>query len=130
VFVTHGWLKQRARSLKRDIAAVWIASRDPRVPWYAKWLAAGVAAYALSPVDLIPDFIPVLGYCDDLLIVPLGIWIVVSLIPDHLMSEFRAEAARRERRPNSWVGLAGVVLVWLIVGILAGRWLLRHGHPW
>src|SRR5262249_19115072 len=70
-----------ARAIKRDVLALWIAARDPRVPWYAKALAMAVAAYALSPIDLIPDFIPVLGYLDDLVIVPLGILLVVALIP-------------------------------------------------
>ena len=73
--------KQWARLIKRDVIALWIAARDPRVPWYAKALAMAVAAYALSPIDLIPDFIPVLGYLDDLVIVPLGILLVVRLVP-------------------------------------------------
>lgn len=74
--------KKWARAIKRDIVALWLASRDPRVPWYAKVAAGSVAAYALSPIDLIPDFIPVLVYLDDLLIVPLGILLVVRLIPE------------------------------------------------
>jgi uncharacterized membrane protein YkvA (DUF1232 family) len=85
-----------ARTLKRDVVAIWIAARDPRVPWYAKAVAVVVAAYALSPIDLIPDFIPVLGYLDDVLIVPAGIWLTVRLIPAELMVEFRAEAIRRD----------------------------------
>ena len=85
--------KHWARAIKRDVLALWIAARDPRVPWYAKALAAAVAAYALSPIDLIPDFIPVLGYLDDLVIVPLGILLVVALIPAALMAEFREQAA-------------------------------------
>ena len=85
-------LKNRARALKRDVSAIYIARRDPRVPWYAKALAIGVAAYALSPIDLIPDFIPVLGYLDDLIIVPLGIWLVIALIPADVMAECRALA--------------------------------------
>src|SRR5881392_1256681 len=88
--------KRWARAIKCDVIAVWIAARDPRVPWYAKALALAVAAYALSPIDLIPDFIPVLGYLDDLIIVPLGILLVVRLIPPGLMAEFRAQAASRE----------------------------------
>jgi uncharacterized membrane protein YkvA (DUF1232 family) len=85
--------KQWARKIKRDVVALWIAARDPRVPWYAKAVAAAVTAYALSPIDLIPDFVPVLGYFDDIVIVPLGILFAVSLIPHGLMDEFRAEAA-------------------------------------
>jgi uncharacterized membrane protein YkvA (DUF1232 family) len=102
-----------ARSLKRDGVALWIAARDPRVPWYAKALAAAVAAYALSPIDLIPDFIPVLGYADDLLIVPVGIWLSVRLIPTPLMLEFREEADRRAARPTGYEAAVVIVLVWL-----------------
>lgn len=104
-----GW----ARSLRRDALAVWIAAGDRRVPWYAKAVAGLVAAYALSPIDLIPDFIPVLGYLDDLLIVPLGVALVVLLIPRPLMEEFRAEAARRLDRPRSLLGAAIVAVIWI-----------------
>ena len=93
-------LKTWAKALKRDVVALWIAARDPRVPWYAKVLAGAVAAYALSPIDLIPDFIPVLGYLDDVLIVPAGIWLVVRLIPPPLMAEFREKGSARCRAPN------------------------------
>jgi uncharacterized membrane protein YkvA (DUF1232 family) len=86
-------LKIRARTLKRDVHAIYLATHDQRVPWYAKSLAFAIAGYALSPVDLIPDFIPVLGYVDDLIIVPLGIWLVVSLIPKDVMAEYRAIAS-------------------------------------
>ena len=89
-------LKDWARSIKRDVIALFLAARDPRTPWYAKVAAGLVAAYALSPIDLIPDFIPVLGYLDDLILVPIGIWVVVRLIPADLMREFRADAARME----------------------------------
>ena len=88
-------IQRWARTIKRDVVALWLAARDPRVPWLAKVMAGLVAAYALSPIDLIPDFIPVLGYLDDLIIVPLGILAVVAMIPAPLMVEFRAEAARR-----------------------------------
>ena len=74
-------LEDWARTIKRDVHALYLASRDPRVPWYAKALGVAVAAYALSPIDLIPDFIPVLGYLDDLIIVPLGIFAVIRMIP-------------------------------------------------
>jgi uncharacterized membrane protein YkvA (DUF1232 family) len=111
-------LKQWARSLKRDIVALWIAGRDPRVPWYAKAVAAAVAAYALSPIDLIPDFIPVLGYLDDLIIVPLGIMLALRLIPPALIAEFRAEAARREALPTSRAAAAGIVALWLAAAAL------------
>ena len=85
-------IKTWARRLNRDGHAVYLASRDPRVPWYVKALAIAVAAYALSPIDLIPDFIPIVGYLDDLVIVPLGVWLVVSLIPAEIMAECRAKA--------------------------------------
>lgn len=111
-----GWLQRArtwARSIKRDVVALWMAARDRRVPWYAKLAAGCVAAYALSPIDLIPDYIPVLGYLDDIVLVPLGILLVVRLIPAPLMAEFRAMAAGREGRPISRVGAAVIILVWL-----------------
>jgi uncharacterized membrane protein YkvA (DUF1232 family) len=110
-----GW----ARRLKRDVIALWIAARDPRTPVLAKIVAAAVAAYALSPLDLIPDFIPVLGYLDDLLIVPLGIMLAVRLVPAQLMVEFRAAAALRDQRPVSRAGLVFIVAVWVAVGAFA-----------
>ncbi|MEZ0168203.1 YkvA family protein [Microvirga sp. TS319] len=106
--------KQWARSIKRDVVALWIAARDPRVPWYAKAAAAAVAAYALSPIDLIPDFVPVLGYLDDLLLVPLGIVLAVKLVPTDLMAEFRATASAREGRPMSRVGAAAIIALWAL----------------
>jgi uncharacterized membrane protein YkvA (DUF1232 family) len=102
-----------AKSLKRDIVALWLAGRDARVPWHAKAVAGAVAAYALSPVDLIPDFIPVLGYLDDLLIVPLGIMLATRLVPAEVMSELRAEAAKRIERPSGRIGLVFILAVWL-----------------
>ncbi len=104
-----------ARAIKRDVIAIWLAARDPRTPWAARILAACVAAYALSPIDLIPDFVPVLGYVDDLLIVPLGILAVVRLIPPPLMSEYRQAASVIAARPVSRAGLAVIVLFWLLV---------------
>lgn len=115
--------KQWARAIKRDVVALWLAARDSRVPWYAKALAGAVAAYALSPIDLIPDFIPVLGYMDDLVIVPLGILATVRLIHAPLMLEFRDEAARREDRPTSRAGLIGIVCIWILALAIAGYWL-------
>ncbi|RCW84319.1 YkvA family protein [Phyllobacterium bourgognense] len=109
-------LKQWARTIKRDVVALWLAARDPRVPWYAKAVAGAVAAYALSPIDLIPDFIPIIGYLDDLIIVPLGIMLAVKLVPDDLMQELRDEATRRAR-PASKEGLIFVVLVWTLAAI-------------
>lgn len=108
------WLvraKEWARGVKRDGVALWLAARDRRVPWYAKLVAAAVAAYALSPIDLIPDFVPVLGYLDDLLIVPLGILIAVKLIPPPVMRELRLRAMARGR-PRSTAGLVAILLIW------------------
>jgi uncharacterized membrane protein YkvA (DUF1232 family) len=105
--------KTWARALKRDIVALWLAARDPRVPLRAKIVAGAVAAYALSPVDLIPDFIPVLGYLDDLLLVPLGILLAIRLVPAELMAEFRLRAEQRTERPVSRAGLAVVLAIWL-----------------
>ena len=112
--------KAWARRVKRDVVALWLAAHDSRVPWYAKLVAGAVAAYALSPIDLIPDFIPVLGYLDDLIIVPLGILLAIRLVPDDLMQEFREEAVRRENRPKSYVGLAAIVIIW----IASAAWLI------
>jgi uncharacterized membrane protein YkvA (DUF1232 family) len=111
--------RQWARTIKRDVLALWIAARDPRVPWYAKLAAGAVAAYALSPIDLIPDFIPVLGYLDDLIIVPLGILLVVALIPPALMAEFREQASQRTK-PVSMIGLAVILAVWLLIAVAIG----------
>jgi len=105
-------LKQWARTIKRDVVALWLAARDPRVPWYAKAMAGAVAAYALSPIDLIPDFVPVLGYLDDVVIVPLGILATVKLIPAPLMTEFREAAVRHGGRPTSRAGMAIIVTIW------------------
>ena len=117
--------KQWARTIKRDAVAVWIAARDPRVPWYAKLVAFAVAAYAFSPIDLIPDFLPVIGYLDDLVIVPAGILLTVWLIPAGLMDEFRAEAVRRIEQPRSRIGAAAIVLLWLATLALT-VWILRR----
>ena len=94
-----------ARRVRRDVRALWIAARDPRTPWYAKLLAGAVVAYALSPIDLIPDVVPVLGYLDDLVLLPLGILLAVRLIPGPLMAEYRAAAAALDERPASVTGL-------------------------
>ena len=114
--------KQWARIVKRDVHALYRAGRDPRVPWYAKALALCVAGYALSPIDLIPDFVPVLGYLDDVIIVPLGILLVVKLIPPEIMAEHRALAAAAQERPTSRTAAIVIAVVWLVCIALAG-WL-------
>src|ERR1700704_6752434 len=113
-------LKIWARTLKRDVHAIYLASRDPRVPWYAKALALGITGYALSPIDLIPDFIPVLGYLDDLIIVPLGIWLVVSLIPEQIMDEYRAIANEAGQRPVSRAGMITIIVLWIFGALRLG----------
>lgn len=106
-------LSDWARAIKRDTLALDLAARDPRTPWHVKMLAAAIVAYALSPIDLIPDFIPVLGYLDDLLILPLGIWIVVKLIPRAVMDEHRDRAASMSERPISRIAAAAIIGVWI-----------------
>ena len=117
-----------ARSVRRDVRAVYLASRDPRTPWYAKAAAIAVAAYALSPIDLIPDFIPVLGQLDDVIIVPLGIWLVVRMIPPDVLAEHHATAAVLDRDgPKSTAGAVAIVSIWILstagAGWLAYCWL-------
>lgn len=122
-------LRRWAGAVKRDVVALWLAARDPRTPWYAKALALAVAAYALSPIDLIPDVVPVLGYLDDVVIVPLGILLAVMLIPRDLMAEFRAEAERRSERPVSWAGAAAVVALWIAAAAAAAWWIYATFVP-
>jgi uncharacterized membrane protein YkvA (DUF1232 family) len=118
----RGW----ARALKRDVHAIYLAARDARTPWYAKALALCVAAYALSPIDLIPDFVPVLGYLDEVIILPLGILAVVKLIPPEVMAEKRSAAALCSEKPISRIAGTAVVLVWAasiaLIGWLAYRY--------
>jgi uncharacterized membrane protein YkvA (DUF1232 family) len=116
-------IKAWARRLNRDGHAVYLASRDPRVPWHVKALAIAVAAYALSPIDLIPDFIPIVGYLDDLVIVPFGVWLVVLLIPDEIMAECRAKADAAGRRPVSRAGMVAIIVLW-VLGVMALGWIV------
>jgi uncharacterized membrane protein YkvA (DUF1232 family) len=112
-------LKGWAKGIKRDVVALYFAARDPRVPWYAKAVAAAVAAYALSPIDLIPDFIPILGHLDELVVLPLGIMLALRLIPPELMAEHRATAIAAEGRPTSRVAAAVIIATWIaVVGFL------------
>lgn len=121
------WLSRArrwARRVKRDVIALWLAARDPRVPWIAKAVSAAVVAYALSPIDLIPDFVPVLGLLDDLLIVPLGIMLAVRLVPAALMIEFRFDAEHREVG-SSRAGFLFVLAIWGAVLFALGTILFR-----
>jgi uncharacterized membrane protein YkvA (DUF1232 family) len=118
--------KQWARSIKKDVVALYIAGRDPRTPWHAKAVALAVAAYAISPIDLIPDFIPILGYLDDLIIVPLGIMLAVRLIPADLMAEFRDAATERGQLPAHWVGAAVIIAIWVVGFVAFAYWLVTR----
>ena len=114
-------LRQRARRLKTEVYALYLAYRDPRVPWYARLFAAGVVAYAFSPLDLIPDFIPILGYLDDLILVPLGIALALRMIPPAVMADCRVRAAEalREGRPTNWAAAAAIITIWIALSALA-----------
>lgn len=107
--------RERAQQLKKETYALYLAYRDPRTPWGARIVAALVVGYALSPIDLIPDFIPVLGYLDDLLLVPLGVWLALRLIPAPVMADCRAKAqeALTAEKPVSWVAAVIIVALWL-----------------
>lgn len=118
-------LKDWAREIKRDVVALYLAARDPRTPWYAKAVALAVAAYALSPIDLIPDFIPVLGYLDDVIIVPLGILIAVRLIPADVLDEHRAAAAIAIERPVSRTAALVIISIWIGLALVAGGLVLN-----
>ena len=118
-------LRSWARTIKQDVVALYLAAVDPRVPRLAKIVAVCVAAYALSPIDLIPDFIPVLGYLDDLVILPLGIMLAVKLVPADLMSEFRAAAVTHGRDPVlGKAGAAIIVSLWILGILVAVLWFI------
>ena len=112
--------KQRARQLKAETYALYLAYRDPRTPWYARIFAAVVAGYAFSPIDLIPDFIPVLGYLDDLLLVPSGIWLALKMIPPEVMADSRgrAQEALANGKPVNRAAAVVIVGIWLLLAAL------------
>ena len=120
-----GRLRSWARSIKRDVHALYLSARDPRVPWYAKAIALAVAAFALSPIDLIPDFIPVLGYLDDLVLVPLGILVAIRLIPAEVLAEHRASASDA-RLPMSRGAATVIVAIWIGLALVCFGALLRY----
>ena len=119
-------MRNWASSLRRDLHAVYLAARDPRVPWHAKAVALLVAGYALSPIDLIPDFIPVLGYLDDLIIVPLGILLAVRLIPPAILQEHRAAAELAAGLPVSRIGAAAIIAIWFLLAVAAACFAYRY----
>ena len=119
-------LKSWARTLRREAHALYLAARDPRTPWYAKALALAIAGYALSPIDLIPDFIPVLGLLDEALLLPIAIAGVLKLVPADVMAECRVIAAAAAERPVSWPAAVAIALVWL----LAIGWSAWAAYRW
>lgn len=114
-------VKTWARRIKRDGVTLWFAGKNPRTPWYAKAMGVFVVAYALSPIDLVPDFIPVLGYVDDVLLLPGLIWLTIRLLPPEVLAECRAQAdewmLQKGAKPRSSAGAALVVLIWLAIGM-------------
>jgi len=119
-------LRARGRALKCDVVAVWLASRDPRVPWYTRALAIAVAGYALSPIDLIPDFVPVLGYVDDAIVLPLGVLLIVRLIPREIMAEHRVAAARLADLPRSKTASVIIAVIWLSITVISAWFAYRY----
>lgn len=121
-------LKSWARTLRREAHALYLAARAPRTPWYAKALALAIAAYALSPIDLIPDFIPVLGFLDELILLPGAIWLAIRLLPCSVVLDARARALAwmEAHRPNPrlWLGGVAIVALWVLLAWAAWRWLV------
>ncbi len=122
-------LKAYARHLKAEILALYLAARDPRTPWYAKLFMAGVVAYAMSPIDLIPDFVPVLGYLDDLILIPLGVALAIRMTPPDVLTECRAKARTspptRQGMPKkrNWIAGAIIIAIWVVLAILMVMWI-------
>ena len=122
----YNW-RQKVRQLKTETYALYLAYRDPRTPWYARLFAALVAGYAFSPLDLIPDFIPILGLLDDLLLIPLGILLARRMIPEGVMRDcrLRAEQLRAEGKPVNWLAAAIIIAIWLGLAALGIFFLAR-----
>lgn len=119
-------LKRWAKQLKAEVVALWFAYRHAQTPWYAKWLAVAVVAYAFSPIDLIPDFIPVLGFLDDALLLPIGIWLTIKFIPRPVLEECRNKAAQwlaeQHDKPQNWTAAIVIVVLWILIAWLCWRW--------
>jgi uncharacterized membrane protein YkvA (DUF1232 family) len=117
-------LKHRVRQLERETYALYLAARHPRTPWYAKLLIAAVVAYAVSPIDLIPDFVPVLGYLDDLILIPLGIAVAIRLVPPEVLAECRARAqeATAHGKPASRIAAIIIIGIWVVLAALCALW--------
>ncbi|GIP52549.1 hypothetical protein J42TS3_15840 [Paenibacillus vini] len=116
-------LKSYAKKTKQNLFVLYLSYKDNRVPWYAKAVAICVVAYAFSPIDLIPDFIPILGYLDDVILVPLGITLALKLIPPYIIEENRAKAEEMKRngKPKNWVFAIIIVLVWILLALWVGK---------
>jgi uncharacterized membrane protein YkvA (DUF1232 family) len=127
--ISHN-LKTWAKRIKRDGVTLWFAGKNPRTPWYTKALGVFVVAYALSPIDLIPDFIPVLGYVDDVLLLPVLIWLTIRLLPPEVLAECRSQADEwmqtKGSKPSSRAGALFVAVLWLAVGAAVWFWLKPH----
>ena len=117
-------LKQQARHLKSETFALYLAARDPRTPWFAKLLVAAIVAYALSPIDLIPDFLPIIGYLDDLVLITIGITLAIKLIPGSVLEECRVRALETigKEKPVSWFAGFIIILIWSILTTLCILW--------
>ena len=118
-----GRLAQWAHALKRESLVLYYAVRDARTPWYAKVLAGAIVAYALSPIDLIPDFIPVLGYLDELLLLPAAIWLALRMVPEPVLADARRRAHATLERPTSRIAALVIVLVWVACAVALGAWI-------
>lgn len=119
--------KHWVKLLKSEVLALYVATKDPRTPWFAKLFAVMVVAYFFSPIDLIPDFIPVLGYLDDLILVPIGIAIALKMIPDTVLedSRIKAQAQISEGKPVSRIAAVIIIFIWLSIAVIGSRWLYR-----
>lgn len=115
--------KSKAKELKSQIRVLYSARKDPRIPWYVKLLLVVIVAYALSPIDLIPDPIPILGYLDDLLILPLGIALVIKLIPEEVIKEYdqKARGSLSDKKPQNWIAGGIIILIWISIAL----WLIQ-----
>lgn len=124
-------LKRRACELKAETYALALAARHPRTPWYAKWLVAAIVAYALSPIDLIPDFIPLLGYLDELVLIPLGLALAIKLIDPAVLAECRtrARSAMQDGKPAGRAAAVAIVAIWLAVAALGALWAYEAFRP-
>ena len=115
ILLIKSW-KEKAKKLKIELHALYLAYRDPRVPWYAKALIAAIMGYALCPLDLIPDFIPVLGYVDDIIIIPAAITLAIKMVPQDVLEECRERAQSEPfSKKNNWIAAGVIVLIWLLV---------------